>query len=175
VSGHYSCCEGELSATSDWLLGLGKRLRYTLLQLLGDPHNAQRRNRKKNEFIVEQQAQFAADIQQLQESQARTEQVLARTVETVAQTTESVVQIAQTVGQVGDVVTRLANVTHAGFTEVNAKITALFDAQIRTEANLDRLEENLERTDRNVDRTDENLRNLIAEVDRHLREGRNGN
>ena len=40
---------------------------------------------RKMNFIVEQQAQFAADIQQLQESQVRTEQVVAQTAEAVAQ------------------------------------------------------------------------------------------
>ena len=95
---------------------------------------------RKMAFIVEQQAQFASDIQQLQESQARTDQVVA---------------------QIGDVVTRLANVTHAGFTEINAKINALVDAQIRTE-------ENLMRTDKNVATTDESLKNLIAVVERYL-------
>ena len=115
---------------------------------------------RKMNFIVEQQAQFASDIQQLQESQARTDQVVAQTAETVA--------------QMGDVVTRLATVTHTGFTEVNAKINALVDAQIRTEANLDRTEANLNRTEANLNRTDESLRNLIAVVDRFLREGRNG-
>ena len=84
---------------------------------------------RKMAFIVEQQAQFASDIQQLQESQTRTDQVVAQT--------------AEVVGQMGEIVTRLANVTHAGFTEVNAKINALVDAQIRTE-------ENLIRTDKNV-------------------------
>lgn len=107
---------------------------------------------RKMAFIVEQQAQFASDIQQLQESQARTDQVVAQT--------------AELVGQTGEVVTRLANVTHAGFTEVNAKIKALVDAQIRTE-------ENLMRTDKNVASTDESLKNLIAVVDRYL-SGRNG-
>jgi len=34
---------------------------------------------RKMNFIVEQQAQFASDIQQLQESQSRTEQVVAGT------------------------------------------------------------------------------------------------
>ena len=115
---------------------------------------------RKMNFIVEQQAQFASDIQQLQESQARTDQVVAQT--------------AKTVGEMGDVVTRLATVTHAGFTEVNAKINALVDAQIRTEENLDRTEANLDRTEANLDRTDENLRNLIGVVDRFLRDGSNG-
>jgi ABC-type transporter Mla subunit MlaD len=122
---------------------------------------------RKMNFIVEQQAQFASDIQQLQESQAQTEQVVAQTTKAVAQTTEAVAQTAEAVaqsaenvGQVVDVVTRLANVTHAGFNDVNAKINALVDSQIRTEANLSR--------------TDENLRSLISVVDRYLSEGRNG-
>ena len=88
---------------------------------------------RKMAFIVEQQAQFASDIQQLQESQARTDQVVAQT---------------------GEIVARLANVTHIGFTEVNAKINALVDSQIRT---------------------DENVRNLAAVVDRYFSEGHNGN
>ena len=89
---------------------------------------------RKMNFIVEQQAQFASDIQQLQESQARTEKVVAQTSETVAVT-------AETVAEMGEVVTRLANVTHVGFTEVNAKLNAL--AQIRTEENVARTNENL--------------------------------
>jgi hypothetical protein len=87
---------------------------------------------RKMAFIVEQQAQFASDIQRLRESQARTDQVVAQT---------------------GEIVTRLANVTHLGFTEFNAKINALVDSQIHT---------------------DENLRNLVAVVDRYFSEGHNG-
>jgi hypothetical protein len=70
---------------------------------------------RKMAFIVEQQARFASDIQRLRESQARTDQVVAQT---------------------GEIVARLANVTHLGFNEVNAKINALLDSQIRTEENL---------------------------------------
>src|ERR1041385_8536143 len=117
--------------------------------------NNQEIERKMN-FIVEQQAQFASDIQQLQESQTRTEQVVAQTTAVVAQTTAvvaqtaaAVTQAAETVGQVVEVVTRLANVTHAGFTETNAKINALVDAQIRTEENLARF---VARTEENLDR-----------------------
>ena len=114
---------------------------------------------RKMAFIVEQQAQFASDIQLLQESQAQLQESQARTDQVVAQT-------AEVVGQMGEVVTRLANVTHAGFTEVNAKINALVDAQIRTE-------EHLIRTDKNIAGTDESLKTLIAVVDRYL-SGRNG-
>ncbi|HKZ81500.1 MAG TPA: hypothetical protein VJ124_24745 [Pyrinomonadaceae bacterium] len=87
---------------------------------------------RKMAFIVEQQAQFASDIQRLQESQTRTDQVVA---------------------QMGEIVTRLANVTLEGFNDVNAKINALVDSQIRT---------------------DENVRNLVAVIDRYFTDGRNG-
>ncbi len=83
-------------------------------------------------FIIEQQAQFTSDIQQLREVQVQTEHIVAR----------------------------LATVTLEGFKDVNAKINALVDSQIRT--------------DENLSRTDENLRNLIAVVDRYFNEGRNG-
>lgn len=116
---------------------------------------------RKMAFIVEQQAQFAVDIQQLQESQAQLQESQAQFQESQARTDQVVAQTAAVVGEVGEVVTRLANVTHAGFTEVNAKIYALVDAQIRTEESLSR--------------TDENLRNFIAVVDRRFSEGRNGN
>jgi hypothetical protein len=93
---------------------------------------------RKMAFIVEQQAQFASDIQLLQESQGQ----------------------LQEVRQMGDVVTCLANVTHAGFTEVNAKINAQVEVQIRTEES--------------VTRTDANLRDFIAVVDRRFSDGKNG-
>lgn len=62
---------------------------------------------RKMSFIVEQQAQFAADIQQMRELQAETENVVGR----------------------------LAYATLEGFKEVNTKIDSLVDSQIRlTEA-----------------------------------------
>jgi Asp-tRNA(Asn)/Glu-tRNA(Gln) amidotransferase C subunit len=88
---------------------------------------------RKMAFIVEQQAQFASDIHRLEESQARTDQVVAQT---------------------GEIVARLANVTNVGCNDVNAKINALVDSQMRT---------------------DENVRSLVAVVDRYFSEGRNGN
>jgi ABC-type transporter Mla subunit MlaD len=122
---------------------------------------------RKMAFIVKQQAQFASDIQRLQESQSQLQESQGRTDQVVAQTAEVVGQMAEGIGQMGQVLTRLAKVTHAGFTEVNAKINALVDAQIRTE-------ENLSRTDENLRRTDENLRNFIAVVDRRFSEGQSG-
>lgn len=88
---------------------------------------------KRMEFILEQQAQFTSDVQQLREAQTHTERVVVQT---------------------GEIVARLANVTLEGFKDVNAKINALVDSQMRTE---------------------ESLRNLTAVVDRYFTEGRNGN
>jgi hypothetical protein len=102
---------------------------------------------KRMAFIVEQQAQFASDIQLLQESQSRTDQVIVRT--------------AEVVERLADVTTRLAHVTLEGFNDVNAKINVLVDSQIHT--------------DENVARTDESLRNLIVVVDRYFRGRGNGN
>lgn len=94
---------------------------------------------KRMEFILEQQAQFAANIQ---EHDAR-------------------------FAQLENVVNRLAAVTLEGFRDVNAKIDALVDSQIR-------LTEAQARTAENQARTDEALRNLIAVVDRYFSERRNG-
>jgi len=52
---------------------------------------------KRMEFLVEHQAQFSADIQQLREAQTRTEEVVVQT---------------------GEIVARLANVTLEGFKDV---------------------------------------------------------
>jgi ABC-type transporter Mla subunit MlaD len=94
---------------------------------------------KKMDFILEQQAQFAANIQ---EHDAR-------------------------FAQLENVVNRLAAVTLEGFKDVNAKIDALVDSQIR-------LAEAQSRTAENLSRTDEALRNFIAVVDRYFSERRNG-
>jgi len=62
----------------------------------------------KKAFIVEQQAQFAAHTQQLQETQAQTEKVVAR----------------------------LANATLAGFNNVDVKLDPLVDLQMPTDETL---------------------------------------
>ena len=115
-------------------------------------------------FIVQHQAQFSVDIQQLQEAQTQTEQIVVKTAQTVAET--------------GEIVARLANVTLEGFKDVNAKIDALVDSQIRSD---EKLAASQARTDERFAaladsqiRSDEKLRNLITVVDRYFSEGRNG-
>lgn len=88
---------------------------------------------KQMEFIVEQQAQFASKM-----------------------------------GQLEDIIVRLAKATLDRFEatdervdDIDERISALIDSQVRTEES--------------VKKTDENLRGLIAIVDRYLSEGQNGN
>jgi hypothetical protein len=88
---------------------------------------------KQMEFIIEQQAQFASKM-----------------------------------GQLEDIVVRLAKATLDRFEatdervdDIDKRISALVNSQVRTEEN--------------VKKTDENLRGLIAVVDRYFSEGRNGN
>ena len=122
---------------------------------------------KRVEFILDQQARFASDIQQLQEAQARTERALAQTQQALNQTQQAMAQTQQTVAQTEQIVIRLANVTSVGFKDVIAKIDALVDGQVRTDDAIRKL------TDAQS-RTDDTLRNLITVVDRYFRDGRNG-
>src|SRR5215216_5380676 len=133
------------------------------------------------EFILGQQAQFAANIQAHDERLARNEELVR--------------QIGERMIQLEDVVNRLAAVTLTGFKDVNAKIDALVDSQIRlsdaqkrtieaqqrteeaqqrTEEALARLTEAQARTEKNQALTDEALRKLIATVERHISQGHNG-
>jgi hypothetical protein len=66
-------------------------------------------------FIIEQQAQFTGDIQQLRVVQGQTEQIVGR----------------------------LANVTLEGFKDVNARINALVDSQITLTEAQSHTDENL--------------------------------
>ncbi len=70
------------------------------------------------QFILERQAQFVVDIQQLKESQAKTE---------------------GNVSQLTSVVSLLAAATNAGFQELRGSIAALVDAQMRNEENVKNL------------------------------------
>ena len=123
------------------------------------------------EFILNQQSQFAADIQKLQESQQKLQ--------------ESQVETNQ-------LLNRLAAATVKGFEDTNAKISALIDAQMRTDENVKKTDGALVkgfedtnakinalidaqmRTDENLKKTDEAVRNLAAVVDRYFSGRQNG-
>jgi hypothetical protein len=108
--------------------------------------NNEEKIQKQIEFIIEQQAQFASDIQQLREVQATTENLLGR----------------------------LAAVTTAGFKEMTEKMTAIIDVQIQTQDSLLQLAESQKRTDEKLAETNERLNSLINVVERHISEGHNG-
>ncbi len=88
--------------------------------------------RKKMEFIVEQQAQLVINQEKADERMTRLENLVGR----------------------------LATASLERFENIEGKVEALVDSQVRlTDAQ---------------SRTDESLRNLIAVVDRYFSEGRNG-
>jgi hypothetical protein len=85
-------------------------------------------------------------------------------------------------GQLENLVVRLARgplerfeATDARVDDVDERISALVDSQIRSEEDVKKPQENVRTTEENVKKTDESLRRLIAVVDRYFSEGRNGN
>ena len=85
-------------------------------------------------------------------------------------------------GQLENLVVRLARgplgrfeATDARVDDVDERISALVNSQIRTEENVKKTQENVITTEESVKKTDESLRRLIAVVDRYFSEGRNGN
>jgi len=86
---------------------------------------------RKMAFIVEQQAQFASDIQQMREVQG---------------------QLQVTQAQTENVVARLAYATLEGFKDVNVKIDSLVGSQIRLTESQSHTDENLRNLIAVVDR-----------------------
>ena len=108
---------------------------------------------RQMEFILNQQAQFAADIGQLKDLHNQQSQIVTR---------------------LNDVVTRLATVTLEGFKTIESKMAALVDAQIRTEENVSILSERMTTLTEAQAHTDDRLNALINVVERHISEGHNG-
>jgi chaperonin cofactor prefoldin len=99
---------------------------------------------KKIEFILEQQAQFAVDLQQLR---------------------EVIQQLHEAQSQTGQLVNRLAAVTLEGFKDVNAKINALVDSQVHID---ERFKDMTVKIDALVDSqvsTDERLKDVTVKID----------
>ena len=114
---------------------------------------------KQAAFIVAQQAQFAVDIQLLQEAQARTEKVVVRTSQVAETALQAVTQTAETVSRLAEVTASFAAATQERFNDTDAKINVLIDSQMRTDAQK---------------RTDKTVRKLAAEADRRRKKGRSG-
>ena len=76
--------------------------------------------------------------------------------------------------EIEDLLTRLARVTKEGFTDVNAKINALVDSQIRLEEQQKKTDEQLRQNAEQQRKTDEHLRRTDELLRRHLGGRRNG-
>jgi CHASE3 domain sensor protein len=113
--------------------------------------------RKTMQFILEQQAQLTANQQRADERINRADKLITRTARTVDRlATNTVERFERTDARIS-----------AESEDVNAKLAALVDSQMRTEEVVRRLSERGEKTD-------EAVRNLTDVFDRHLREYENG-
>ena len=104
---------------------------------------------RQMDFILSQQAQFAADIQKLQETQTKMIETQTKVIETQEQSAQ--------------IVNRLAAVTIEGFNQINAQLGTLIDAQTRAEGSLTKLAEAQVHTDQRLD--------ILIDI---VREGRYG-
>ena len=101
---------------------------------------------RQMEFIVNQQAQFAADIDKLQEKHDQLQDIVGRLATTTLEGFENLV----------DAQIR----TEENISTLTERVTTLAEAQAHTD---ERLRD-----------TDERLNTLINVVERHISEGRNG-
>ena len=99
---------------------------------------------KKMEFIIEQQAKFGTDLQQMHETHS-----------------EEIKQIREVVGPLATASLNRSTELENKTTTLDAKMAALIDAQMKTEAT--------------VNETTERLNAFINTVERLLSEGRGGN
>ena len=101
---------------------------------------------KRMEFILEQQAQFAANMQKVEER----------------------------VSKVEDLVGRLALATTAGFQELTGKVSAVVDAQIKLEEKVSTLTEKMTELAEAQAHTDQRL-NVIIDIISEGRNGQSRN
>jgi hypothetical protein len=99
---------------------------------------------RKVEFIVNQQAQFAVDIQRLEEAQAVTEKKVAHAVEAAAHASEAAERYAERTAKNIENVTSLVlegfRVVAERFKDTDVKINALVDSQMLTDEKLRELD-----------------------------------
>jgi uncharacterized protein YdaT len=111
---------------------------------------------KKMEFILEQQAQFAVNIELLREAQQQTESRVAEIATAQAQAARMQTHVNEVVAVMAEAQERMA------------------EAQERMAETQKRMAETQERTDRKMAETDDRLNALINVVERYISEGRNG-
>ena len=137
--------------------------------------------RRTMEFIVNQQALFAADIQKLQESQQHLQESQQYLLDSQQRLQESQQKMNESRAETIQLLNRLAAATVKGFEDTSAKINALIDAQIRTDEKLTTLADAQTRTDEKLStladaqtKTDGAVRNLTSLVERYFDGRKNG-
>ncbi|MBA3805391.1 MAG: hypothetical protein H0X14_06730 [Acidobacteria bacterium] len=143
----------------------------TLVEKLGERVNtsaeeATRRDEKIQhniEFIIQQQAQFAADMQHLRETQTRSEQRWERTVESV-RSLHAIAQIHER--EINSLVE-----LQASYAESQTKLA---EAQGRTDRQMSETDRRMSETDRRMAETDDRINVLVNAVERLISERRNG-
>ena len=105
----------------------------------------------KMDFIIEQQAQFSADIGELKDT-------VKELAGDLKQLTGTVASMANVLNDTQDLVKRLVVVTHTGFEKTQASINELAQAQART--------------DQRLAETDSRLNILIDVVERYFSNGK---
>ena len=104
---------------------------------------------RKAEFLLNQQAKFDADMQELKEAQKISEQKIAKVGEKAEQALEAVSQLTQLTTELITTMSKGFRTAFNRMKRTDEKIDALVDSQIRT---------------------DEKLRDLTALFERHIRE-----
>ena len=133
---------------------------------------------RKAEFLLNQQAKFEADMQELkqelEESRKISDQKIAEAAATAGHAAEAVLVMVAAVSKVADTVKDLTTMMHEGFRKVfesmkhtDDRIDVLVNSQIRTD-------ENIRDTDKQLRDTDRRLRDLAALFERHIREDHEG-
>ena len=114
--------------------------------------------RQRNiDFIIQQQAQFAADMQRMRETQERAEEKWQKRWEQTAEGIRDLLAIAE---------------IHER--EISAQAEAQAESQARTDRRIAETNERIAETNRQLAESNERLNALIYTVERYISERRNG-
>lgn len=129
---------------------------------------------RKAEFLLNQQAKFEADIQELKEAQKINDQKIAEAAATAGHAAEAVLVVVGVVTTLAETVKDLTTMMHEGFRKVfdsmkhtDDKIDVLVNNQMHTD-------ESMRETNKQLRDTDRRLRDLAALFERHIREDHEG-
>jgi hypothetical protein len=118
---------------------------------------------RKIEFIVNQQAKFDANMQQIQEAQKANEQAIARFFEGLTETKEGLADSREILAQTQETLAELTTLTTEGFKWTIQRFNAIAEDSKHTDAKIDAL------VNSQIE-TAEFIRNIGSKLNRHLNE-----